>query len=72
MSIARFPIKLWRIAALASMALGFIALPFVARAQKPRQVDDALLKSGSKTGEEWVSYGVNWSEQRYKIGRAHV
>lgn len=65
MSIARFPIKLWRIATFASMALGFIALPFVARAQKPRQVDDALLKSGSKTGEEWVSYGVNWSEQRY-------
>jgi quinohemoprotein ethanol dehydrogenase len=33
--------------------------------RRPRQVDDALLKSGSKTGEEWVSYGVNWSEQRY-------
>jgi quinohemoprotein ethanol dehydrogenase len=34
-------------------------------AQQPRRVDDALLKTGSKTGEEWVSYGVNWSEQRY-------
>ena len=38
---------------------------FVAMAQRPRQVDDSLLKSGSKTGDEWVSYGVNWSEQRY-------
>jgi hypothetical protein len=27
--------------------LGFIAL-----AQRPRQVDDALLKAGSKTGED--------------------
>ncbi len=34
-------------------------------AQRSRQVDDALLKSGSKNGDEWVSYGVNWSEQRY-------
>jgi len=34
-------------------------------AQQPRRVDDTLLKTGSKTGEEWVSYGVNWSEQRY-------
>jgi quinohemoprotein ethanol dehydrogenase len=34
-------------------------------AQQPRRVDDALLKTGSKTGDEWVSYGVNWSEQRY-------
>ncbi|MGH9593200.1 MAG: PQQ-binding-like beta-propeller repeat protein, partial [Bryobacteraceae bacterium] len=28
-------------------------------------VNDALLKTGSKTGDEWVSYAVNWSEQRY-------
>lgn len=41
------------------------ALGFVASAQRPKQVDDAILKSGSKTGEEWVSYGMNWSEQRY-------
>jgi quinohemoprotein ethanol dehydrogenase len=34
-------------------------------AQQPRQVNDALLRTGSKTGDEWVSYGVNWSEQRY-------
>ncbi|MEO8098694.1 MAG: PQQ-binding-like beta-propeller repeat protein [Acidobacteriota bacterium] len=34
-------------------------------AQQPRQVDDAALKTGSKTGEEWISYGGSWSEQRY-------
>jgi quinohemoprotein ethanol dehydrogenase len=34
-------------------------------AQQPRQVNDALLKTGSKTGDEWVSYGVNSAEQRY-------
>ena len=34
-------------------------------AQRSRQVDDSLLKSGSKNGDEWVSYGVNWAEQRY-------
>jgi PQQ-dependent dehydrogenase (methanol/ethanol family) len=34
-------------------------------AQQPRQVNDTLLKTGSKSGEEWVSYGGSWSEQRY-------
>src|SRR5437763_11760533 len=34
-------------------------------AQRPRQVDDAALKTGSKTGDELISYGVNWAEQRY-------
>ena len=38
---------------------------WIMTAQQPRRVDDALLKTGSKTGEEWISYGVNWSEQRY-------
>src|SRR5687767_9726871 len=30
-----------------------------------RQVDDALLATGSRSGEDWVTYGVNWGEQRY-------
>ncbi len=44
-----------------------VALPaaWILTAQQPRQVNDALLKTGSKTGQEWVSYGVNWAEQRY-------
>jgi quinohemoprotein ethanol dehydrogenase len=34
-------------------------------AQQGRRVDDNMLKTGSKTGDEWVSYGVNSAEQRY-------
>src|SRR5712691_3333401 len=33
--------------------------------KKPRYVDDAALKTGSKNDDEWISYGVNWAEQRY-------
>src|SRR5580658_4845053 len=60
MSSAHFSVDLRRLALLAATVISFTAL-----AQRPRQVDDTLLKSGSKTGEEWVSYGVNWAEQRY-------
>jgi len=42
-----------------------LAVIGISVAQQPRQVDDAALRTGSKTGEEWISYGVNWSEQRY-------
>lgn len=34
-------------------------------AQRPRQVDDAALKSGGKAGDDWIGHGVNWAEQRY-------
>src|SRR6185436_15854851 len=33
--------------------------------QQNRRVNDALLKTGSPNGEEWVSHSVNWAEQRY-------
>ena len=46
-------------------ALIAVALAAAAWAQHPREVNDALLKSGSKDGSEWVSYGTNWAEQRY-------
>jgi PQQ-dependent dehydrogenase (methanol/ethanol family) len=54
----------------ASYALKFIAVSALGAAalllaQQKRQVNDALLKTGSKTGEEWVSYSTNWSEQRF-------
>jgi len=38
---------------------------WIAFAQQPRQVNDAMLKTGSRTGDEWVAYGTNWAEQRY-------
>ena len=34
-------------------------------AQQRKQVDDAALKTGSKTGDEVIAYGGNWAEQRY-------
>ena len=50
--------------ALSMAALGLMAA-WAMMAQQPRQVNDAMLKAGSKTGDEWVAYGVNWAEQRY-------
>jgi PQQ-dependent dehydrogenase (methanol/ethanol family) len=46
-------------------AIAVVTGALVLVAQQPRQVDDALLTTGSRTGEEWVTYGVNWAEQRY-------
>ena len=37
----------------------------VGMAQQSRPVDDAALNNAAKTGEEWLSYNANWSEQRY-------
>lgn len=45
-------------------ALGSAA-PWLAVAQQSRPIDDAALKHAGATGEEWISYNVNWSEQRY-------
>ena len=42
-----------------------IATISIAMAQQSRPVDDAALREAGKTGEEWISYNVNWSEQRY-------
>ncbi|HXP85574.1 MAG TPA: hypothetical protein VN841_12685 [Bryobacteraceae bacterium] len=46
--------------AMAGLGAGWMAI-----AQQPRTVDDAALKDAGKTGAEWISYNVNWSEQRY-------
>ena len=41
------------------------ATVWVARAQQPRKVDDAALRDAARTGEEWITYNLGWSEQRY-------
>ena len=52
------------ILALASVgALGLTA--WLGVAQQARQVNDEALADAGRTGEEWISYNVNWSEQRY-------
>src|SRR3954467_305761 len=38
---------------------------WVAVAQQPRRVDEAALRDAGKTGDEWITYNNNWSEQRY-------
>lgn len=40
-------------------------LSISALAQQTRTIDDNALKHAGMTGEEWISYNVNWSEQRY-------
>src|SRR5262245_51656525 len=49
------------------LALGIVAMTgaWIAVAQQRRHVDDAALKTGSKSGDEWISHSVNWAEQRY-------
>jgi len=51
-------------AVLCAAALGS-ATVWVARAQQPRKVDDAALRDAARTGEEWITYNLGWSEQRY-------
>jgi len=41
------------------------ATAWVAQAQQPRKVDDAALRDAARTGEEWITYNLGWSEQRY-------
>jgi PQQ-dependent dehydrogenase (methanol/ethanol family) len=48
------------------MVLSLLAAPAaVIVAQQPKSVDEAALKNAGKTGEDWISYNVNWSEQRF-------
>jgi len=51
----------WGLAVVVMAGLGAL----VGLAQQPRRVNDDLLKTGSKTGDEWVAYGTNWAEQRF-------
>ena len=48
-----------------SFAITLLFGAAAAWAQQRKQVDDAALKTGSKTGDEVIAYGGNWAEQRY-------
>jgi quinohemoprotein ethanol dehydrogenase len=50
-----------------SAAVGMSMAAWVATAQTPRKIDDSALKDAGRTGEEWISYNMNWSEQRYSV-----
>ncbi len=53
-------LKMVLVAAVLSSATAWVAL-----AQQPRKVDDAALRDAARTGEEWITYNLGWSEQRY-------
>ena len=38
---------------------------WIAYAQQAKPIDEAALKDAAKTGEEWISYNLGWSEQRF-------
>jgi quinohemoprotein ethanol dehydrogenase len=38
---------------------------WIAYAQQVKPIDEAALKDAAKTGEEWISYNLGWSEQRF-------
>lgn len=42
-----------------------LAAAWMAVAQQPRLITDEVLASAGVNGEEWISYNVNWFEQRY-------
>jgi quinohemoprotein ethanol dehydrogenase len=54
-----------KIVVLFSSALAMTLAAWVASGQQPRRVDDAALRNAGKTGEEWLTYGLNQAESRY-------
>src|SRR5215831_4233645 len=52
-------------ASLFLMVAGIIATSWGAAALQTRKVDDKALKDAGRTGEEWLTVGMNYAEQRY-------
>ena len=52
----------WRL--LLAIAALFVST-FVVLALQTRQVNDSALKNSGKTGDEWLTVGLNYAEQRY-------
>src|SRR5947207_8282726 len=48
-----------------SLLLLLLFVGWAAVAQQPRRVDESALKDAGKSGEEWITYNMNWAEQRY-------
>ena len=52
----------WLIAALIILTASLIVAQ---QGQQGKKVDDTALKNSGKTGEEWLTYGLNYAETRY-------
>src|SRR5262245_33610357 len=46
-------------------ALGIVALSWITIGQQNRRIDENTLKNAGKTGEDWLTYGLNYQETRY-------
>jgi len=57
--------RLRKLTLLYSSLIGLLLVAFAALAQQPSKVDDTALMNAAKTGEEWLTYNLGWSEQRY-------
>jgi quinohemoprotein ethanol dehydrogenase len=42
-----------------------LAATWIMLGQQPRKIDDEALRNAARTGDEWISYNLGWSEQRY-------
>src|SRR5713101_1088191 len=45
--------------------VGLVLATWVAAGQQTRRIDDLALKNAGKTGDEWLTYGLNPGETRY-------
>src|SRR3989442_4453091 len=54
-----------KIASLLMAAAGLLLTTWGAIALQTRKVDEKSLKNAGKTGDEWLTVGLNYAEQRY-------
>src|SRR5512138_2745278 len=50
---------------LSLIVVGLIATTWAVAALQTRKVDDKALKDAGKSGDEWLTVGINYAEQRY-------
>jgi quinohemoprotein ethanol dehydrogenase len=54
-----------RITRLSLSAFGLLFSLGIAAGQPARRLDDGALKNAGKSGDDWVTYGLNYNENRY-------
>lgn len=48
-----------------TLLAALLAAAAIAPAQSSHPIDDTALKNAGRTGQDWISYNIDWSEQRY-------
>src|SRR5688572_30165924 len=46
-------------------AIGILTMSWIAAGLQERRIDENTLKNAGKSGEEWLTYGLNMGETRY-------